>query len=279
MEYLLFPKRSYYITQGFGIGCLSHSKSHAIDVSAAKSGDYKIYMPFSGYIAKVYVDGKTANAIWLVSNDRVMCADGKARYAVVMMAHPNEIPKIKVGKTFKQNDYFLTDGTSGGVARHLHFELAVYDNKSDINIGWYNTKDSYGSYALNNNVDPTKYMCFTDNIKTYNNVFLNKKYTFKNIKDVKAKDSEYTVGIYQTLANVRVRTGAGTNYRQKLVKELTADGKKHATSKNLNDQAFYKKGTQFSALQIINKNNEVWAASPSGWINIKIGDTICCKKI
>lgn len=93
------------------------------------------------------------------------------------------------------------------------------------------------------------------------------------------KTIAYTKGTYVTLDDMNVRTGAGTNYAQKKVKDLTADGKKNATSTNLNDKAAYKKGTRFTALEIINKNG-VWARTPSGYVCIKgtSGKVYCEKK-
>lgn len=73
---------------------------------------------------------------------------------------------------------------------------------------------------------------------------------------------------YITLGDMYVRTGAGPSYAAKKVKDLTADGKKHATSTNANADAVYKKGTVFSALEIINENG-IWAKTPSGYVCIQ----------
>lgn len=89
-----------------------------------------------------------------------------------------------------------------------------------------------------------------------------------------------TVGNYKTLEVMRVRAGAGTNYRQKKVKELTADGKKNATSKNENADACYKKGTIFTAQKItVNQDGSVWAKSPSGYICLKDSHYTYCEKV
>lgn len=89
----------------------------------------------------------------------------------------------------------------------------------------------------------------------------------------------YTTGDYKTLTEMNVRTGAGTNYRIKKVKELTSDGKKNATSKNPNANAVYKKGTVFTALKIEKKGNDYWAKTPSGYICIQQGKNKYCKKV
>ena len=88
----------------------------------------------------------------------------------------------------------------------------------------------------------------------------------------------YKTGDYITLDIMKVRTGAGLNNRQKYVRELTADGRKNATTTNLSAYACYKKGTVFTALQIIKNGNDYWAKTPSGYICIAQGKTAYCKK-
>ena len=90
MEVFKFPKKSYYLTQGFGVNTFSHKNRKAIDVSA-RGGYKEIYAPFSGYVSKIYVKRNNSYTIWLTSNEKVLCADGVARFAVVMMTHPNKI--------------------------------------------------------------------------------------------------------------------------------------------------------------------------------------------
>ena len=90
---------------------------------------------------------------------------------------------------------------------------------------------------------------------------------------------EFTKGEYKTLDAMYVRTGPGTNYRKKLVKELTKDGQKNATSKNKNAIAIYKKGTEFTALKIVKANNSYWAQTPSGYVCLKLNKEVYCKKI
>ena len=71
---------------------------------------------------------------------------------------------------------------------------------------------------------------------------------------------------YITLDNMYVRWGAGTNYGVKLVKNLTADGKKNSTSNNPNAYAVYKKGTIYTALDVIKNSYGIWARTPSGYV-------------
>lgn len=92
--------------------------------------------------------------------------------------------------------------------------------------------------------------------------------------------SSYSKGNYKTLGNMNVRTGAGTNYAIKKVNQLTADGKRNATSANANANAVYKTGTIFTALEIISNNYGTWAKTPSGYVCIKgASGTVYCSKI
>lgn len=79
---------------------------------------------------------------------------------------------------------------------------------------------------------------------------------------------------YRTLYDMNVRSGAGDNYNIKKVCELTKDGKKNALYNGDNDPAIYKKGTVFTALEIINNSYGKWAKTPSGYVCIKGSDGI-----
>lgn len=96
---------------------------------------------------------------------------------------------------------------------------------------------------------------------------------------IKNSNEKYTTGNYITLEEMNIRNGSGINNSIKKVKQMSANGKKHATSTNPNSNAIYKKGTEFTAQKIIVKGNEVWAKSPSGYICIKgASGKIYCKK-
>ena len=84
--------------------------------------------------------------------------------------------------------------------------------------------------------------------------------------------------IYETLGEMYVRWGAGINYPKKLVRDLTADGKKNATSIDPNAYAVYRKGTRFTVYEFKDNNGGIWGRSPSGWICIKgSSGTVYCK--
>ena len=81
------------------------------------------------------------------------------------------------------------------------------------------------------------------------------------------KSDEFVKGYdYVTLDNMYVRWGAGLNYGIKLVKNLTPDGKRNAYNQNPNAYAVYKKGTIYTALDVIKNKYGVWARTPSGYV-------------
>lgn len=79
--------------------------------------------------------------------------------------------------------------------------------------------------------------------------------------------STYVAGKnYILTTNLKVRSGAGTNYTWKTVNQLTAGGKKAATSSNSSDKAVLKSGTVVTALSVIKSGNNIWLKIPSGYI-------------
>lgn len=92
---------------------------------------------------------------------------------------------------------------------------------------------------------------------------------------------EYIKGTYQVISPRYVRTGPGTEYPIKKVKDLTADGKKNATSKKANADAQYKKGTKFTAYEmVLGKNGSIWSKTPSGYVCVESSKGVAyCKKI
>lgn len=77
----------------------------------------------------------------------------------------------------------------------------------------------------------------------------------------------YPKGTYTIVSPRYVRTGPGTEYSIKKVSQLTADGKKNATSTKATANAQYKKGTKFTAKEVMYaKNGGIWAKTPSGYV-------------
>lgn len=67
----------------------------------------------------------------------------------------------------------------------------------------------------------------------------------------------------------RVRTGAGTNYRAKTYKELSANARKNAYSNgNL------KKGTRVTCMATRMIGKDIWMQIPLGWIAARYGGKV-----
>lgn len=79
-----------------------------------------------------------------------------------------------------------------------------------------------------------------------------------------ARSSGYRVGGTYTLkADLKVRTGPGTGYRQKKRSELTAGGKAHAKNQTY---AVLKSGTRVTCQKVVTSGSSVWLQIPSGYV-------------
>ncbi len=77
------------------------------------------------------------------------------------------------------------------------------------------------------------------------------------------KVSNYQVGkVYTLQAEMKVRTGAGTNYRAKSYSELTANGQKHDSDRDGAVDA----GTRVTCTGVKTVGKDIWIQTPSGWI-------------
>ncbi len=152
-------------------------------------------------------------------------------------------------------------------------EVSVYEmNTGDVCI-W-----EYGHIAIFDNWDGVSCWYFSQNPNPCQIMQVNEGglHAFR-IK--KSKDDVYNLGNYKTLYNMNVRENPSINSKIKKVKELTQDGKRNATSTNPEDNAVYKKGTIFTAKEIIKNNNYIWAKSPSGYICLEDSNTKYCEKV
>ncbi|MBR3116524.1 MAG: M23 family metallopeptidase [Bacilli bacterium] len=77
-----------------------------------------------------------------------------------------------------------------------------------------------------------------------------------------------TTGLYKVSARaMAIRSGAGTEYRIKKIKEVSTYAKNHATSQKATADTFLKVGTEVDILELKNgKNNSIWGRTYSGWI-------------
>jgi surface antigen len=99
--------------------------------------------------------------------------------------------------------------------------------------------------------------------------------------NVEFEDDLPIKGDYKVISPRYVRTGAGTEYPIKKVKDLTKDGQKNCTSTNKNAKAQYKSGTIFTNQKSVKASNgSIWAKTPSGYVCLSSHTgTMYCSKI
>jgi GH25 family lysozyme M1 (1,4-beta-N-acetylmuramidase) len=88
-----------------------------------------------------------------------------------------------------------------------------------------------------------------------------------NSKSATQDDINYIPGTYQLTCNLKVREGAGINYRQKTYSQLTANAKKNATKEGI-----LKASTKVDVSEIIVRGTDIWGKIPSGWIALFYDD-------
>ena len=261
MQYAKFPIKKTWVSCKMDEGF--HKDTKAIDFGILNPyNETSLYAPFDGKV--VFVDKKSnGGGIAFESLEKVKFVDGTEDYMTVWTGHDNKPPKK--GTTFKQGELYSHMGTAGGVAEHCHLETLKGKFKMATKV------TNKGSYKFENAIEP------------FNALYVDEdtiiKYSPYKWEIVPKEEKHISNENYITLYDMNIRINAGTNYSKKLVKDLTVDGKKHATSQNPVAFAVYKKGTIFTAWTIIEKSNgEVWARTPSGYICIKDNNTTYCKK-
>lgn len=87
----------------------------------------------------------------------------------------------------------------------------------------------------------------------------------------------YQKGEYRTLTEMKVRSGAGTNYTQVEWEKMTLSAKSLNPKKSGSNLGYYKEGLVFTAQEVVNKEKEAWAKTPSGYICLELNGTKYCK--
>jgi len=74
---------------------------------------------------------------------------------------------------------------------------------------------------------------------------------------------EYQIGsVYTLQAEMKVREGAGTEYRAKKHSELTGDGRNH----DADGDGCLDKGTRVTCKDVKRNGEDIWIRTPSGWV-------------
>lgn len=87
--------------------------------------------------------------------------------------------------------------------------------------------------------------------------------TFDNVTPVASEVPTYEVGKTYTLqVELKVRTGAGTNYPVKVHSQISTDAKRHDADKD----GAPDKGTVVTCKEVAYVGNDIWIRTPSGWM-------------
>lgn len=262
-NYLTYPCKVMKITQSY-LGTTSHlphttgaPKDFPIDEACADTGRDWFYCPCDEMkVFKIYgVGSGGTNTLWLESTSKVYFADGTKDYVSCQITHPNDddLKKLKAGQKFKRGDKICREGSDGATGNHLHISFGK--GKVSGN-GW--TKNSKSKWVLTtkNGAFRPEQLCFVD--KTFTKILSTKGLTFCELPP------DYTKGDYKvTKASLlRVRTGAGTNYRAKSFDELSKNAKTKILKLNKTEANGYVIGLTFT----VSKVKENWGKTPSGWV-------------
>ena len=173
-------------------------------------------------------------------------------------------------------DAFNAAIKKGGYRVGIYASLDWFRNKLNSTVKKYYTwiahytsgTDKYkGEYQMWQNSSKGKVDGVKGNVDTnylYENIFSVSASTLEKPKTPASSAPTYTAGKTYTLqTDLKVRKGAGTKYAQKLLTELTANGKKNAKS---GKYAVLKKGTRVTAQKVIKEGNNIWLQIPSGYV-------------
>lgn len=184
-------------------------------------------------------------------------------------------------------DYWLKRNTSKWLKDNFDFIKLNYSKnelqKGDIGIRTSGTKGHIFIIEKQNNDGTFTYYdqnhtgegdAMTKRTATYNNLVISGVLRPKNKRYI-CDIPHLRTGPYK-LTNIRgVYNGYGANTKRKKVKDLTKDGKKHATSSKRNADAYLKANTTITILELkVLTNRNVWARIPSGYICIFEADKI-----
>ena len=216
------------------------------------------------------------------TNMNAVCAYMKKKYAFEY-SKTTDLKKV-IAFLKKGGGVIANVGAKGyfSSAGHFVYVAGINKNGKAIVLDPYYYADKWRSTV--NGIDRKKYFTYSASNHTVSCApeILQKDrvgwfYLLTPTKKKKQPASDYTDGRYTLLYDMAVRTGPGTNYAQKKVKDLTPDGRKHATSKNADAKAVLKTGTKVDAT-VVKKSKEYWLKIPSGYVCLEKGGKVYAKK-
>lgn len=189
---------------------------------------------------------------------------------------------LKKGFWGNAKNWWTDRNSSSWLKKNFDFVTPKYKNgelkKGDIGI---RTSGSYGHiFVVYGPAANGKFKYYDQNAtgngdkmtlreKTFSSSYINGILRPKNQSNLKSATlPSYTVGKTYTITGVRGVYADKYAKTRKKVKQLTANGKQNATSKNANNNAYFKKGTRVTVQEVFKNTSakKVMIKCPSGWI-------------
>ena len=250
-------------------------KTFAANYAAAKKAGVKLG-------AYVYMYSKSADAAKKGAEWVLKQIDGKT-FEMPIYCDMEDPTIAGLGKTTLTaiTDAFNAAIKKGGYRVGIYANLDWFRNKLNTTVKQYYTwiahytsgTDKYkGEYQMWQNSSKGRVDGVKGNVDTnylYEDIFNGSKPVTTPEKPAQPSQPvssapSYKVGRTYTLqTDLKVRKGAGTKYAQKLLTELTTDGRRNAKS---GKYAVLKKGTKVTAQKVIKEGNNIWLQIPSGYI-------------
>ena len=189
---------------------------------------------------------------------------------------------LKKGFWGNAKNWWTDRNNSSWLKKNFDFVTPKYKNgemkKGDIGI---RTSGTYGHiFVVAGPASGGKFKYYDQNAtgsgdkmtlreKAFTSSYINGILRPKNQSNLKSETlPSYTVGKTYTITGVRGVYADKYAKTRKKVKQLTANGKQNATSKNANNNAYFKKGTRVTVLEVFKNTSakKVMIRCPSGWI-------------
>lgn len=174
---------------------------------------------------------------------------------------------VREGEKVKRNQYIANMGNTGYY--YDEDKKAYVRVPFHLHLGLY--KGDTFSYGVNNWVNSIDYL----------ELYPYQKFSAKTIETYGSKLKYYEEtpkkGVYKTKYNMNIRKSP--NGAIVKVKDCTTAMKKALTSNKPNDNAVIKKGTNFTALDVVKSGNSYWGKNYSGYICIKDNKNEYCTKV
>ena len=190
---------------GSGYKSTNH-KDYPTDLVGSDTGKDWFYAPCDLICLKVY--GKASHGLWFRSVDKVKMPVGEGYF--YMMAEHESVAGFKVGRKYAKGTRLFLEGRAGNATgNHIHLSCGWAKDKDDVSFGSGWVQNNHGAWVL--------HIKGVTNIKIEKAMYIDPVFTDIKDKRIKFKTApeKYEPGKkYKLKSTMKIRKGAGTNYKQ-----------------------------------------------------------------